>query len=145
MRKWLLVALALWGTCSFAGIEVAQPQVRLLPPGLPNTSAYFTLTNTGQKDRSLIAVNSTSAKRVEIHNHIMTDGVMRMEKQDKLDIPADTAKELQPGGYHLMLFGLKKPLKENQLVPLALYFADGEVIMIEAVVSSEIGQHHHHH
>lgn len=145
MKKWFLVLFTLWATSVVAGIEISQPQVRLLPPGVPNTSAYFKITNDGEKERILIAAQSKVAERVEIHSHVMTDGVMRMQKQDKLVIGAGAIQEFQPGGYHLMLFGLRKPLKENQEVTFTLYFSNGETVAVKAIVSSEIGQHQHHH
>lgn len=156
MHKWqyLLFSLifslsgCLFASVVHAAITVENPQVRLLPPGVPNSSAYFVLKNDGDKMKELIGAESPLVNKVEIHNHVMADGVMRMEKQDKLVVKADSSIVFQPGGYHLMLFGIKSPFKENQSVPITLQFADGEQVKIDAVVSAEIvqmQQHHHHH
>jgi hypothetical protein len=41
-----------------------------------------------------------------------------------LDLPPRQAVELKPGGYHLMLMDLKKPLVVGETVPIELSFVD---------------------
>ena len=79
----------------------------------------------------------------------MVDGVMRMQEQSKIEIGSGKSVKFQPGGYHLMLFGIKTPLKDKQLVPINLVFENGEVVKVKAEVTADIAQqshsHHHHH
>ncbi len=53
----------------------------------------------------------------------MDNGVMKMRPVDGLDLPAGKPVTLKPGGYHIMLTGLAKPLQEGQSFPLTLEFA----------------------
>lgn len=132
---------------SFADLKVNEAKVRLLPPMVPNTSAYFSITNTGEKDRVLVAATSEIAKTIELHAHIMKDGMMSMQQQEKVVIPAGQTVEFKPGGLHLMIFGLIKPLRVDQKVDLNLITEDGETIAISGTVvrpGKEKSKHHHH-
>ncbi len=132
---------------SFADLKVSEAKVRLLPPMVPNTSAYFSITNTGEKDRVLVAATSEIAKTIELHAHIMKDGMMSMQQQEKVVIPAGQTVEFKPGGLHLMIFGLIKPLRVDQKVDLNLITEDGETIAISGTVvqpGKEKSKHHHH-
>ena len=68
----------------------------------------------------LVEVRSPAAKSVEMHTMSMQGDVMRMRQIDGLVLPAGGAVDLSPGGYHLMLVGLVRPLKEGDSVPLTL-------------------------
>jgi copper(I)-binding protein len=128
---------------AFAEVEISDATIRLLPPSVPNTSAYFTVTNTSDQDVSLVGGSADIAEKTELHNHIMQGEVMRMEKQDAVVIPAGETVKFAPGGLHMMIFGLKQPLKKEQIIPLALITKDGQHINFSAVVVSP-NQHHHH-
>ena len=68
----------------------------------------------------MICVASPVAGSVEIHNMTMTNGVMKMFPVDGIDVPAGKTVKLAPGGYHVMLFGLKQQMKPGERVPLEL-------------------------
>lgn len=132
--------------CSFfsiAEVVVSDATIRLLPPGTPNTSAYFTVKNTGEKDVYLVGAQSEVAKTVELHNHVMKGEVMRMEKQEKVKVAAGETVTFQPGGLHIMLFGLKSPLSENQHVEIGLNTQEGGVVTFSAKAARP-GAHSHH-
>lgn len=84
----------------------------------------------------LVGGSSPAAASVEIHEMKLEGDVMRMRAIEGLDLPADRTVELSPGGYHLMLQGLKQPLKEGSLIPLKLKFrnAKGEELLLEVQV-----------
>lgn len=87
----------------------------------PNSGAYLTLTGTAA-DR-LIAVASPAAERVELHTHMMDDkGVMRMRPVAGIDVAPGTPTRLQPGGFHIMLLGVRAPLVAGATIPLTLTF-----------------------
>lgn len=143
----LTISLLLISSNSYADLKISEANVRLLPPGVPNTSAYFTIENTGSKDRALVAASSEIADKVELHSHIMKDGMMRMRQQEKVIIPAGEKVEFAPGGLHLMIFGLIAPLRVNQQVKLSVMTEDGETLVINAAVArpgKEKPKHHHH-
>lgn len=80
---------------------------------------------------------SPAADRVEIHTMTMDGGIMRMRQlPDGIAIPAGTTASLKPGGNHIMLIGLKAPLVESALVPLALNFAGAGTIKVQMKVEA---------
>jgi copper(I)-binding protein len=64
----------------------------------------------------------------------MDDGVMKMRKLEKLGIPAGGSALLKPSGDHIMLFGLKAPLKEGDLLPITLVFEKAGEVKIDATI-----------
>ena len=72
------------------------------------------------RDARLIGVASPVAAAAEVHSMTMDSGTMRMRAVAALDLPAGKPVKLAPGGYHVMLFDLKKPLLAGQKVPLTL-------------------------
>ena len=145
MKRIIFATTLLAAFSAAAGIEINEPLVRLLPPGVPNTSAYMKLTNSDKQDPVLIDASSQAVKRIEIHNNVLEDGVMKMQKQESIVIKSGETFELSPGGYHLMLFGVKSALSTDQIVPITLSFQNGEKVLVEAKVSGNIGKQHHHH
>lgn len=136
----------LLGLISFnllAHINILNAQVRLLPSIVPNTSAYFLLENDTIQPLTLVAASSPVSGKVEIHNHVQENGVMKMVHVASVAVKAGETLALQPGGYHLMFFGLKKPLKKGQMVPVTLTTKSGFTIAIEAKVTDAIAKHHH--
>jgi len=114
-------------------------------------AAYLTLKNDGKEADTLKSASSADAEKVEIHEHIHdAQGVMRMRAvEGGLAIPAGGTVEFKPGGYHLMLIGLKHNLEDGQRFPLKLTFehagtADVEV-KIEKKADADSGMHDHHH
>lgn len=104
-------------------IKVENAWVRAAPVGATAGAAYMTLTNTGAAADRLIGGASTQAARVEVHEMSMDGGVMRMRPVDGgLAIPAGGTVALKPGGYHIMLIGLKSPLSAGGKLALTLKF-----------------------
>lgn len=90
--------------------------------GRAGTGAVFlTITNAGAADE-LIDVEYDDAARAELHTHIHADGHMKMRQVDGFDVPAKGRTTLQPGGNHIMLMGLNKPLKADSRHALVLVF-----------------------
>ena len=71
-------------------------------------AAYMEISNKSKKDSYITAISSPQFKKVEVHSMYHKDGMMRMEKQDKLKLPSGKTTSLEPGGYHVMLFNPKK-------------------------------------
>lgn len=138
------LATALFTRMTYAELVISDASIRLLPPSLPNTSAYFTLNNTGQQDVLLVGASSEIGQRTELHGHVLKGEMMHMEHQDAVIIPAHGTVRFAPGGLHLMIFGLKAPLKKAQSVKLELITQDGDTFSFDAVVTDP-NQHAHHH
>ncbi len=135
-----LCAAATSAALAFAGERAAErvtardPFVRLMPPHQPNTGAFMRLRNGGDQGHKLVAAASPAAKVVELHEHVHDGGVMKMRPVKEIEIKARGETVLEPGGLHVMLIGLVKPLKEGEAVPITLTFEDGSTVKIEAPV-----------
>lgn len=147
MLKISLFLSLLWSAVCAAELVVTDATVRLLPPGVPNTSAYLTVKNTSSTDVILVSGTADFAKVVELHNHIMKGEVMRMEKQEQVVVPAGESLTFQPGGLHMMLFGLNTSLKEGQTVKLSLIDKNDVETEFDAkvVMPGQESSHAHHH
>ena len=121
-----------------AQVAINGAWVRGTVAGQTVTGAFMQLTS--PTDTALVAVASTVAKIVEIHDMKMDGGMMKMSAIDKLPLPAGKPVELKPGGYHVMLFDLKRPMKEGDVVPLTLTFEDKagkkSTVEVKAVVKA---------
>jgi len=127
-------ALALSASAADGKIVVSDPYIRLAPPGAPAIAAYMVIKNPGVTDRRLVKAASPIARSVELHEHRQENNVMRMRAVRDIAIKAGGQTELEPGGYHLMLIGLNKPLKEGESVVITLRFDDGSIKEIAARV-----------
>jgi copper(I)-binding protein len=94
----------------------------------------MTLVNRGSVADALIGVESPAARKVEIHRSSSAGGVMSMQMEAKVTIPPGRSVRFEPGGLHLMLVGLAKPLKAGDKVPATLVFARGARLRTEFVV-----------
>ena len=117
-------------------LTVEKAWARESPPGVPNGAVYFTITNAGSADQ-LIRVTSEVSVRTELHTHIHQDGIMQMRQVEAVDVPAGGRVVLEPHGQHVMLIGLKAPLKEGEMVELELQFKEGGQLGVRAPVRRE--------
>ena len=99
-------------------VGVKNAWVRPTAPGQTTAGAYMELESATAA--ALVAVESAAAARAELHTMSMDGGVMRMRPVRKIDLPAKKTVKLAPGGFHVMLIDVKRPLKEGDKVPLAL-------------------------
>lgn len=136
-----------------AELKIKDGYVRAMPPGQPNTAAFMTLVNTSNKSVSLIFASTDQSAKAEFHTHTVDDkGIMRMRSLESVEIPANGQFEFKPGAHHVMVMGLKQPLKPSQMVKLTLKDTDGNQYDYDLSVKSLIaekneqhGHHHHHH
>jgi copper(I)-binding protein len=133
-------------------VKVTKAWARATAPG--QDSASIQLTITSKNDATLTGVESGSAKSGEIHSMVMEGGMMKMRALDSLPLPAKTPVALGEDGNHLMLIGLKKPLKAGRKLPFAVTvkFADGRTAVIRALAvikpldaTNNAGQMHMQH
>jgi copper(I)-binding protein len=87
-----------------------------------NSAVYLILRNTGGGSDALLGGETAEAARVELHESRLDGEVMRMRKVDRLELPSGESVQLEPGGFHLMLFGLRRSLIEGDSIPLSLDF-----------------------
>ncbi len=101
-------------------VSVKDAWIRGTVQGQSATGAFMELT--GKSNARLIGAASPAAKTVEVHNMKVENGVMKMFPVDGVDLPAGKTVKLAPGGYHVMMMGLQKPLNAGDQVPLRLTF-----------------------
>ncbi len=105
-------------------IEVKKAWLRATPPSAKAAGGYLIIVNNTHNDDTLTGVNFSGARKSEVHEMKMADGVMKMRPlENGIDIPAGKSVTLKPGGYHLMFMGLKEQLKDGQNFPIMLKFA----------------------
>jgi copper(I)-binding protein len=115
-------AAGLFSLSAFAQVSVAEPWVRATVPAQKNTGAFMRLQSSAPA--RLVEVRTPVAGRAEIHEMAMEGQVMRMRQVQGIDLPAGKPVELKSGGYHVMLFDLKRQLKEGESVELTLVLQD---------------------
>lgn len=113
-------------------LEIDHPWSRATPPGAKVAGGYFTVTNHGGVPDRLVSVTSDISAKAEVHEMAVKDGVMTMRPvEGGVEIPAGGKIELKPGGYHLMLMGLKRPAKEGESFPATLTFEKAGSVTVE--------------
>jgi len=105
-----------------AQVAVTDAWVRGTVAGQTTTGAFMQLK--AAADATLVSAASPVASIVEIHEMKMDGGMMKMNAVDRLPLPAGKTVDLKPGGYHVMLMGLRAPLRAGDTVPLTLTFED---------------------
>jgi len=124
-------------------VTVINPWVRVAirpegsdAPDAPpvNSAAYLVLANGTDAGDALVSVETEIADTAEIHSVTMDDDVMRMRPVDSLAVPAGSEAVLEPGGYHVMLIGIRRALAEGDTVALRLHLRSGAVLDVVAPV-----------
>jgi hypothetical protein len=113
-----LLGWALVATQAAAEVTVTEAWVRGTVASQKATGVFMKLRST--EDAKLVAAASPAATVVEVHEMAMKDNVMTMRAVDELALPAGRTVELKPGGYHVMLIDLLKPLAAGEKVPVTL-------------------------
>jgi len=104
-------------------LVITQAWSRATPGGAKLGGGYLTIENKGSAPDRLIGGSADVAGKVEVHEMTMKDGVMIMRPLEKgLTIEPGKTVKLAPGGYHLMMFDLKSPLKQGEKLPVTLEF-----------------------
>ena len=116
-------------------LEITQPWTRATAATAPTGAGFLTITNKGTTPDRLVSVRTSAANQSEIHEMKMEGNVMRMRELDGgLVIAPGATVALAPGGFHVMMMGLKAPLKEGTSVPLTLVFEKAGSIDVELSV-----------
>jgi periplasmic copper chaperone A len=104
-----------------AMVTVEQPWARATPGAAKSGAVYLTLTDHGAPDR-LIGVSTPAADMAMLHESFVENGVSKMRMLDGVALDASKPVALHPGALHIMLEGLKAPLKVGSSFPLTLTF-----------------------
>ena len=142
----LLLLAAVCTAPAWAQVKIENAWARATVQGQKATGAFMKLT--APQATRLVAVSTPVAGVSEIHEMKMDGGVMKMRALPALELPANQAVELQPGGYHLMLMDLKAPLAKDGSIALTLTFKDAKGVesrqQVNVPVSTSMPQGHMH-
>jgi copper(I)-binding protein len=105
-----------------------------LTPAAKTAAVYLSIMNHGLSDDTLVSVTTPAADHAAVHETTMENDVMKMAEVERLVIPAGSTVELKPAATHVMLTGLKAPLKEGETVTLTLTFEKAGEIKTDAPV-----------
>jgi len=136
MHKPIVAALCLaaWISPALAQVKVEGAWVRPTVLGQQAGGGFMSL-RSERADR-LLGGSTPAAERFELHTMTMEGDVMRMRQLDKIDLPAGQKVEFKPGGMHVMLVGLKRPLTLGAKVPVTLKFERAGDVKVEMTVMS---------
>ncbi|WP_109116468.1 copper chaperone PCu(A)C [Azospirillum sp. TSO22-1] len=129
-----LCALALSAPAVAADIAVSSPWARASAPNAPNGACYLEIVNTGKEPDRVVSASSPVADKAELHTHLMDNGVMKMRPVEAFEVAPGEPQVLRPGGNHIMLMGLKQPLKPGASFPVTLTFAKAGAVTVEVPV-----------
>jgi copper(I)-binding protein len=120
MKKHLfaLIATIALAATAHAQTTVTTPWVRATVPQQTASGAFMQVRSADAA--RLVSVTSPMAASVQLHKMEMNGQMMKMREVDSIELPAGETVNLASGGYHVMLFGLKRQLKEGDVVPLSL-------------------------
>ena len=90
------------------------------------------ITNNAANKAVLVSASSDIAGAVEIHQMSEMDGMMNMAMASDIPIPPKGKVDLKPGGYHIMLINLKKPVNKGDMVSIMLHFQGAAEVLVQA-------------
>ncbi|NMH60118.1 copper chaperone PCu(A)C [Alteromonas ponticola] len=148
----LIFSLFSFSAWSSANIEVSDAYARATFAMATTGAVYMTLHNHSEGERTLktVKVSESLADEAQIHTTQMVADMAKMrEVKEGVKLPLHQSVEFVPGGHHIMLLGLKKPLIEGETISLTLIFDDNSSLNVEAMIRNESGEtstngHHDH-
>lgn len=131
-----------------ANVSVTDAWARVTMPGQQVSGAYMKIQS--DADARLVGASSPAVPRVEVHEMKMDGNVMRMRELKALDLPKGKTVSLEPGGFHIMLMNLPKPIVAGDTIPLTLVVESGGKqqkveVNAEARANSRQPMQHHGH
>jgi hypothetical protein len=131
-----LLALPAQAADVMAGmLKISAPWARATPKGASVGGGYMTITNTGTAPDRLTGGSTTVSRKFELHEMSMDNGVMKMRPlASGIEIKPGQTVELKPGGYHVMLVGMKEQLKAGDHFKATLEFAKAGKVDVDFTV-----------
>lgn len=115
-------------------IEIQNPRIRLTPPGMNITAMFLKIVNHSDKDLKVVKVTGDFAGTFELHTMEMLDGQMKMRQVDSIELKKKSTTELKPGGLHIMIFDVKKPLSVGETHKLKFILDNKSEVEVNAKV-----------
>ena len=136
MKFLLAVVMILSGSSVFcADLVVTDAWSRATVPGRMG-AVYATIENVTNRGIKIKGIRTDIARKAQIHESYLDDGMMRMRHRKKFLIPAGESRQLEPGGLHIMLMRLPEPLMEGSKFTLTLDLDKGDDVVVPVLVGS---------
>jgi len=128
-------------------LTIIHPWARASIGHAKTGAAYVVIANGGSEADRLIAARTDVAAKARLHTHTLENGVMKMRRVDWIEVAPGKPAVLEPGGFHIMLMGLKAPLVEGETFPLTLTFEKAGTIevMVKIQKPADMKPHKHRH
>ena len=142
MRRFAIATAAF---CAAASVYAADVKVGNLSiddvwarSGQPGqvSAAFMEIKNKGAADK-IVSANCDCAKATELHSMTMADGKMIMAQVPAMEVPANGELKLKPGGYHIMLIGLNRPLVSGETLPIKVKFEKAGEVTLQAKIKDK--------
>lgn len=142
MRRFTITTAAL---CAAASVYAADAKVGNLSiddvwarSGQPGqvSAAFMEIKNKGVADK-IVSAHCDCAKATELHTMTMADGKMIMAQVPTMEVPANGELKLKPGGYHIMLIGLNRPLVSGETLPIKVTFEKAGEVTLQAKIKDK--------
>ena len=118
----------------FGNLTVETPWSRATPGKARSGVIYLTISNQGDAPDKLVSITTPVATRAEIHRSQMKDGMITMQPFRELTLRPGSSVLLRPGGLHVMLMGLKAPLKRGGTFDMTLTFKNAGPLTVKVRV-----------
>lgn len=127
MPKYLIIIALFFTPLSVAADDllITDAWIKNLPPVVPMRAGYMSLSNNGDKELTIVSVESETFSHIEIHASVDKDGMMSMQPIDAISIKTGETLHLRPGGIHLMMMNPLVVLSPGDEVTATLIFDDG--------------------
>jgi periplasmic copper chaperone A len=133
----LLAGQAAAADYKVGSLQITQSWARATPKGAATGAAYMTVTNSGATAERLSCVSSDAAAKCQIHEMIVSGGVMKMRPvEGGLQVKPGETVTFKPGGYHVMLVDLKAPLVQGKTVQATLKVDTGATVQVEFPIAA---------
>ncbi len=124
----ILLLLSFGATADSSQVKLSDGWIKDSPPVVPMRAGYLTIENRGSDTATITGLQSDAFARIEMHETVMQDGMMKMVEMPKLEIAPGAKVELVPGGKHLMLITPQRTLGRGDDVDITVMFDDGKSI-----------------
>lgn len=119
-------------------LNIGHPYARATVPNQPAGVAYLSIENKGTEADKFIGGSTSIARSVQVHTMAMDGNVMKMREVSSVEVKPSEKLVMQPGdGYHIMLIGLKQPLKAGDKFPLTLKFEKAGAVEVSVHVEDQ--------
>ena len=132
-----LLAALLLGVSAYAGdIQVEGAWTRATLPGQDMAMVYMSITS--NQAATIVGVSANVSKTAEMHTMEHKGGMMKMYEVKSINLPANGRLDMNMHGYHLVLNGLKAPLKAGATIPLTLNIEMADKRSVKVDVQAEV-------